>query len=249
MSAMYRNAEGVEGQPARFVVRVANRSTGEVLELDSLLARVRRLRSRVCAWANYIRLAGLSKLSMKMVTLTYAPGEDGSGQWREGHISEFIRKVRRHCGSKLAAYAWVAELQDRGEVHYHCLLVVKPGCSLPYPDQAGWWPHGMSRIETARSPGYVVKYSQKSDPEGVFPKGLRLYCVWVSKEFRGPEYESVFRVTALPGWLRPEALKSEDWPKRAAGGGWWLKLLGLAAVIVSPYVLLSVAAVARAGPG
>lgn len=249
MTTLYRNAEGAEGQSGRFVVRVANQATGEILELDSQLARVRRLRSRVCAWANYVRLVGLSKLTMKMVTLTYAPGEDGAGQWREGHISEFIRKVRRHCGSKLAAYAWVAELQERGEVHYHCLLVVRSGCSLPYPDKAGWWPHGMSRIETARSPGYVVKYTQKAEDDAIFPKGLRLYCVWISKEFRTADYEALFRVTVLPGWLRPEALKSEEWPKRASGGGWWVNLFGVAAVIVSPWVLLSVSALARAAPG
>jgi len=228
----------------RYQVRVASKISGEMLELDSQLARVRRLRGRVCAWANYIRLSGLAQHQMKMITLTYAPGPDGFSEWREGHISQFISKVRKHCKADLAAYAWVAELQERGEVHYHVLLIVKRGgVALPYPDKAGWWPHGFSRIETARSPGYVVKYASKSDDDDVFPKGLRLYGVWVAPEHRNSEYDEVLRSQVLPAWLRPEALKSEAWPKRAVGGGWWLKLFGLSAVIVSPWVLVAVSAV------
>lgn len=234
------------GQAGRRVVRVANRYTGEVMEIDSQLARVRRLRFRVARWADYIRHVGLSKWTMKMVTLTYA---DVDG-WRPNHISDFMGHVRRHCGKNLGAYAWVSELQERGAVHYHILLIVKPGQSLPYPDNAGWWSHGYSRIETAHSPGYVVKYSSKGVSEDqIFPKGLRLYSVWVGKSHRDEQYEDLFRVSALPGWLRPHAIESEEFPKRSPGGGWFVKLFGLSAVIVSPFVLVSVSRLIQSSPG
>jgi hypothetical protein len=234
---------------SRFTVRLASKETGETVEFDSQLMRVARMRSRVCAWASYCRhLQFDHKGLMKMVTLTYAASPDGVSAWRPHHISDFISKVRKHCGRSLWAYAWVAELQDRGEVHYHVLIVVQPGLSIPFPDKAGWWRHGMSRIETAHSPGYVVKYSQKALDEGIYPAGLHLFAVWVRKDLRDQFYNSFIRVKALPGWLHDKALESEDWPQRAEGGGWWVKLFGLAALIASPYVLLGFSKViARSG--
>jgi hypothetical protein len=160
-------------------------------------------------------------------------------------VSEFIACVRKYCKHGLLAYAWVSELQERGEVHYHILLIVQPGISLPYPDRAGWWPHGMSRIETAHSPGYVVKYSQKALDEGVYPAGLHLFAVWVRKDLRDDQYDRFVRVKSLPTWLHEKALESDQWPKRAPGGGWRLASLGVAVVLASPYILLGFSKVIR----
>lgn len=207
------------------------------------------MRDRVRAWASYCSAVGLANLQMKMVTLTYAAGDDGLSKWRPQHISEFMRKVRRHCGSKLLAYAWVAELQERGEVHYHVLLVVDQGTHLPYPDKAGWWVHGMSRIEVARSVGYVVKYSQKGLEDGrEFPSGLRLFAVWVVKEARNELYPQWVRVKSLPAWLRPQAIESELWPCRVIGGGWRVQRGGAASVVSSPYSFLGCFRLPPVGP-
>jgi hypothetical protein len=230
-----------------------NKHTGQVLEIDTALARVQRLRLRVGSWATFMRSFAMKGCQMKMITLTYAPGAAGPAgefvsQWRPTHITQFISKVKKHCGSKLRGYAWVAELQDRGEVHYHVLLVVRSGSSLPYPDKAGWWVHGMSRIEIAHSPGYVVKYAQKADEDTFFPKGLRLYSVWVAKDLRGLEYDKSLHATALPAWLRINVPFYEAWPKPKLGGGWIIKLLGMGAVVMSsPYIFVTVAYLARPG--
>lgn len=197
------------------------------------------MQDRVRAWASYCTSAGLGGFQQKMITLTYAPGADGQSQWRAQHIRQFMSKVRRHCGSALLAYAWVSELQDRGEVHYHVLLIVDQGTHLPYPDEAGWWVHGMSRIDNARSLGYVVKYSQKGlDREATYPAGLRLFAVWVVKDARNEWYEPWVRIKSLPSWLRSQAIESEVWPKRAIGGGWHVVSAGVVSLVASPYQFL-----------
>lgn len=219
--------------------RLVSRSTGEIVEIDSLQARVSRMQERVRAWASYCTSAGLGGFQQKMITLTYAAAPDGQSQWRPQHIREFMGKVRRHCGSRLLAYAWVAELQERGEVHYHVLLILDQGAHLPYPDRAGWWVHGMSRIEVARSLGYVVKYAQKGlTGSQSFPAGLRLFAVWVVKAARTELYNQWVRVKSLPSWLRPQAIVSDLWPKRALGGGWHVVAAGVRSLVASPYQFL-----------
>lgn len=108
-----------------------------------------------------------------MLTLTYR----WTFGWRPRHINEMLA----HCRKWLARrgwplrYVWVAELQARGAVHYHIVIWLPRGLTLPKPDKQGWWPHGSTRIEWARKPvGYLTKYATKGfDTE--FPKGLRLH--------------------------------------------------------------------------
>jgi hypothetical protein len=224
-------------------VRLKNVHTGEFIEVDQRLARVQRLRSRLAAWCDYSRHGLLKGCVMKMVTLTYAElkGPDGRpvGAWRPDHISAFIGRVRRELGDALRAYAWVAELQQRGEVHYHCLLVMRKDAWLSTPDKSGLWPHGSTRVEVARSPAYVMKYAQKVRHDMAFPRGLRLYGVWVAKEWRGELYDRILREKALPAWLRPMSRESETWPRRVSGGGWSVVMAGIAAVAVAPWVMVA----------
>lgn len=109
-----------------------------------------------------------------MVTLTYADALS----WDAGHISAFLKAVRhylRRRGERLR-YVWVAELQTRGAMHYHVLLWLPKGVTLPKPDKRGWWDHGSTRIEWARrAVGYLAKYASKGETEqGDFPKGARI---------------------------------------------------------------------------
>lgn len=110
-----------------------------------------------------------------MVTLTYRPGEN----WRGRHVAEFLntaRKFTNRAGHDFR-YVWVAEMQERGAVHYHILVWMPVGFRLPKPDDRGWWPYGATKIEWARKcVGYLAKYASKGQEEGApqFPKGIRI---------------------------------------------------------------------------
>lgn len=201
-----------------WAVSAVNSATGEIVQIDPGVARLGRMRKRVTAWAKAVeelwRSGGVVPV---MVTLTYRPGVE----WRAGDIRDFMIWARRVMGCGLLAAAWVAELQARGAVHYHVLLVCRRGRLFPKPDRAGGWCHGFSKVERARKPWYLVKYSQKGG--GVeFPKGLRLFSVTVGQEAIGEAALWEFRRSVLPKWLC-EAIEGEQGgglPKRAQGGGW-----------------------------
>jgi hypothetical protein len=155
-----------------------------------------------------------------MVTLTYA---DVDG-WSPRHISEFSKRVREWARRQgvVVPYLWVAELQKRGAVHYHVLLWMPKGLTLPKPDKRGWWVHGMTRTERARNPvGYLAKYASKGDAEGVFPKGLRL------SGFGGiaPATRQERAWWMLPLYLRESSTVWEAF-RRRPGGGWLSKATG-----------------------
>lgn len=203
-------------------MKVRNKLTGETAEFSPWRARLRRTQRRVKAWAEVIQpyLDRVQDYRLVMITLTYKE-VDG---WEVGHIREFMLRIRKELRGALLAYAWVAELQKRGAVHYHVLVLVKKGVSIPEPDTAGWWVHGMTRIETARSPFYVLTYTGKEYQKmGYFPKGLRMFAVWISPEAVPAVTRWFFRLSALPGWLVEElrgiGIVGAKF-KRVPGGGW-----------------------------
>jgi hypothetical protein len=108
-----------------------------------------------------------------MVTLTYRPGE----VWNPRHISETLaaaRKWHNRLGQKMR-YVWVAEMQERGAVHYHVIFWMQVGYKLPLFDRRGWWPYGKTNAEWARNGvGYVAKYASKGADGPAFPKGIRI---------------------------------------------------------------------------
>ena len=203
-----------------------NLKTGEVIEFDKKKARLSRMRKRVFAWANtiseYLPAHGLGLKHRKvMITLTYAQVDD----WRPNHIRDYIKELRRRLADNFIAYAWVGELQERGAVHYHIELIVKKGTRIPMPDKSGMWKHGSSRIETARTVFYICSYLKKAyQKEGDFPKGLRMFSVWISPQAVTTFSRWLFRLSSLPKWLSEqilgkEELKEKSWYRRP-GGGW-----------------------------
>lgn len=199
-----------------------NRS-GDVFPIDPRAARMARLRRRVAAWSETLRawrdLRGVETV-LKMATLTYAPGIE----WRPNHIREFMYRVRGHLGARLVGYCWVSELQARGAVHYHVMLCHTKGRGIPQPDKAGWWKHGSTRIEKARSEFYALKYTQKGGHEGIdYPTGARLFACWLQAdcEITGKEYRA-FRLAVHPKWLRDFVGDNVGWRdvRRWSGGGW-----------------------------
>lgn len=150
--------------------------------VDRPLSRLRKMRHGILTAAR-LHGEGCVRHGMRyraaMATLTYAPGS----HWRGRHLSEYIHACRQYCkraGVKTLRYAWVAEMQARGVIHYHVMFwlpyVMGRPFKLPKPD-AGYWPHGMSEIAWARkAAGYLAKYTSKGQDVGdpAFPKGVRI---------------------------------------------------------------------------
>ena len=100
--------------------------------------------------------------------------------------------------------------------HYHPLIWLPKGLTLPKPDKQGWWPHGSTRIEYARNPiGYIAKYASKgTDSEFSFPPGARIHG---SGGLSGSGLlES--RWLKLPAWAREHSQPSDKLRRRIGGG-------------------------------
>ncbi|MDR3323748.1 MAG: excisionase family DNA-binding protein [Zoogloeaceae bacterium] len=160
-----------------------------------------------------------------MLTMTYAE----EGAWDVRHISGCIQNIRQWLKRRAIAfrYVWVQELTKASRPHYHIVVWLPWGRPLPRLDQAGWWPHGSTRMEWARcAVGYVSKYVSKGQEGAKLPKGARMYGVGGLKD----EALQEARWWALPGWLRKrteEALAEPNpapWQGhqfcRCPGGGW-----------------------------
>jgi hypothetical protein len=201
-------------------MKIRHKINGTEAVFSPRAARVRRCQKRVKAWAEVIEpVKERIDTRLVMLTLTYRNIED----WAPGQVRSFMLTVKKQLDEKLLAYAWVAELQKRGAVHYHVLLLVKKGTDIPKPDDSGWWEHGLTRIETARSPFYVLTYTGKEYQKvGIFPKGLRMFAVWISPKVVSSVTRWLFRLSAVPAWL-VEAVKGDIVGasfKRVIGGGW-----------------------------
>jgi hypothetical protein len=110
-----------------------------------------------------------------MLTLTYRDDI----RWVAKQISALLTIIRNYaarCGFK-ARYVWCLELTKRGRPHYHVLVWLPKGRTLPKPDKQGWWQHGLTKIEWARNAvGYLAKYASKGDDYCLktIPSGARL---------------------------------------------------------------------------
>lgn len=175
------------------------------------------MRQSVLTAARLLRDAprrGSFRTKWAMLTLTYA-AVDGWDAKDVTRLLAAIREYLRRRGHPLR-YVWVLELQKRGAPHYHLLLELPKGLTLPKPDKRGWWPHGYTKIEWARHPvGYLAKYASKGQGLHTFPRGARIsgaggLCPAMRREKRW--------------WLSPsyvrEAFGAEGNPFRRPGGGW-----------------------------
>lgn len=179
-----------------------------LVALDPWSLATRRIKGLKCA----VWLAGkLHELNACMaapgvcwfVTLTYVGVDD----WRPQHISGAIRRFRKWCRREAAGcrYVWVAELQQRGAVHYHLLAWLPPGLKMPHWDldrgRGTWWPHGMTNTQPAVAGiGYLMKYLSKLGEFHRFPKNLRLYGIGGLPEFA----RAIRSWHSLPEWVKRE---------------------------------------------
>ena len=191
----------------------------DAFELDREGRRLAQLRCAVGSAARLhdVSLPGHRPLRAWMVTLTYR----GLHDWSPDHMTEAMHRLRGWCNRQgfRARYTWVAELQQRGAVHYHAVVWLPPGVRCPAFDSRGWWPHGMTnRMCVRRSAvGYLMKYLSKGTDvsAGTFPKGARIYGVGgLDRTARRTR-----RWLRLPSFVRGNSSIHDTWD-RALGGGW-----------------------------
>lgn len=192
----------------------------DTLTIDKLQSRCTRLRQNLGVAAKLLSNQG--PRAAWMVTLTY---KDANG-WQPHHVRDCLRLVRlwaSRAGWKLR-YIWVMETQDRksgpqlGQIapHYHLVLWVPHGVSLPHFDRKGWWTHGMTNSKEAVSPiRYVMKYASKFDSVHSFPVGARCYGVGGLTD----SGNKIRRWLNLPSFVKGNSSINCKW-SRAAGGGW-----------------------------
>lgn len=167
---------------------VPSQWASNTITIDRAQARVTRLRKGVGVGAKCLHNAGPIGQSMYMLTLTY---RGTNAQWCPKHISEYMHAMRTwyygRTGSRKLRYTWVAELQERGVIHYHVVVWLEKGMRPPKPDhmwklrgeyQPPMWRHGMSNRVQAHAPiAYLMKYLSKIKQKNVgsFPHGARIF--------------------------------------------------------------------------
>jgi len=114
-------------------------------------------------------------------------------------------------------YVWVQEFCKKdARPHYHMLVWLPLGVTLPYPDKRGWWPQGLTRREWARNAvGYIAKYASKGDSLAQPAKGARMHGNG------GLTGEALFeqRWWKLPTWLRGRVEPSDRVRRAPTGSG------------------------------
>lgn len=190
--------------------------------------RIYRAWRRVNAWARAIaEVRGREGAAVRLVgvTLTYHYGED----WKALAISDFMGKIKKMCGKGLLAYVWVSEIQLRGAIHYHIVLLVRRGTKIEYPDKAGLWNNGSTKVETIKSPFYLIKYVGKGRQKtGEYPKGARVCGAFIRKGLLGDKELADYKWDCQAQYARvvrdevliPMGLCSEtDGPTKVRGRG------------------------------
>lgn len=195
------------------------RAVLKATESDQYRARLGRMRRSVGFSARAIQASALAARGFRpdyavMVTLTYR----ADAPWSPKHVAKFL-DAARHYQARLGRslrYVWVGELQQRGALHYHVVIWLPHGETLPKPDKRGWWPHGSTRIEAARDAvPYLLKYLSKGTEMSQLPKGARMHgSGGVEHALRRAR-----RWLAYPAWIKARADITDDW-RPARGGGW-----------------------------
>lgn len=202
------------------------------ITIDPKASRVTRLRKGLGIAAKQLHNQGDKNQTIWMLTLTY---KGDNRQWRPEHISRYLDALRKwhyaRTGSKTVRYAWVAELQQRGVIHYHVIVWLGGGLTPPKPDQSWhsldrkgvkqWhppmWSHGMSnRLRSTAPVAYLMKYASKIESKniGSFPHGARIHgCGGMD-----PTGRSIRRWVLWPAYVQGNASISDSFRPSPGGG-------------------------------
>jgi hypothetical protein len=190
-------------------------SAGRLIRVDREATRLKRLKFSVLTAAR-LHVQERARWKVAMLTLTYRPDVN----WSPGQVSDVVRHIRQYLKRRRIEmrFVWVQEFTKKGRPHYHMLLWLPLGITLPKPDKRGWWPFGWTRIEWARDAvGYIAKYASKGDSLALPAKGARMHGNG------GLSGEALLeqRWWKLPTWLRSDVEPSDRVrraPPRSGGG-------------------------------
>lgn len=183
------------------------------IQVDPEATRLKRLRSTVLTAAR-LHVQEKARWKVAMLTLTYRPDVD----WASGQISTVVRHIRQWLARKghEMRFVWVQEFTKKGKPHYHLLLWLPLGLTIPKPDKQRWWPWGMTKIEWARNAvGYIAKYASKGDSLHKPSKGARMHG---NGGLTGNALLEQ-RWWKLPVWLRESVEPSDRVRRRPTGTG------------------------------
>lgn len=197
------------------------------LVLDAERVRLNRARNKVMAQAGMIQgrlSASRRRWRVAFLTLTYRDEDE----FDASQISLFIKRVRqwsKRRGFDLP-YIWVLERgETNARLHYHVVVWLPSGVSMPKPDKQGWWVWGMTRIEWARSKaaavGYLAKYAAKCS-RADFPSGARIHGAGGLTALE----RCKLAWGSAPAWVRDHWPSWESVPRPAKGGGWVSRVTG-----------------------
>lgn len=207
-------ADGGEGAAGLVSSQTTGTSAQGPLRVDREAGRLKRLRSSVLTAAR-LHVQEKSRWRVLMLTLTYA---DPRG-WRPEQISDLVRHIRQYLRRKGVElrYVWVQEFCKKdARPHYHMLIWLPLGLTLPKPDKRGWWREGFTQIAWAKNPvGYVAKYASKGDSLAQPAKGARMHG---NGGLTGQALLEQ-RWWKLPVWLRGDVEPSDRVRRAPPGSG------------------------------
>ncbi len=205
----------------------------------------------------------LKKYRPKFITLTFA----GIGEsWKaDSAIQKFLNALRtwaKRRGVEVMPYFWASEVQGRGALHYHILILGAPFLSKKL--LASWWAHGFLDIRQVDDMGrafkYLAKYLWKAgkvleneqvlydDDVAALPAWWFLFSVFHKRRYGFSKWFTSSPYERLPRWLKSDVddlgLTSTQVLKarRQEGGGWFVALAlegGVTELVISsPYKVL-----------
>jgi hypothetical protein len=153
------------------------------------------------------------------LTLTYAPGQD----YDPRQISEALKRARQWVDRRgyPFRYVWRFEFGSlKGRPHYHMIVWLPRGVTMPKWDKQGWWPHGMTNAVWARNPvGYMAKYASKDAAaagDDFDVGGAR----WWGTGGLSRDARLRFRFRTCPSWLH-KVSSCEEGDDIQRVRGWW----------------------------
>lgn len=168
----------------------------------------------------------------KFITLTF---QDVNESWRaEKAIQKFLNAMRtwaKRQGVELLAYFWTGEVQERGALHYHILVLGLP--FIRKEQIAAWWKFGFVDVravdDTGRAFKYLAKYLWKwgksaGEPD-TLPDWWFLFTPFHKRRYGFSKWFAFPPAERLPSWLKKGfqetgLLEHLQKASRAEGGGW-----------------------------
>jgi hypothetical protein len=193
------------GSRAAGLVSLSTSSTDHVGEwtVSRSDLRMRRVRSGVLRCAEAVQgdlQSNGVRYRTALITTTYRPGVE----WEPKHLTRALYAMKAWVRRRGGWVRYVARLEftAAGVPHYHVMVWLPPGLTMPLWDKRGWWAHGMTNAKWARRPvGYLAKYAAKAAD---WPPGTRntVGARWFCAGGLTGALRLAVRWACAPGWVK-----------------------------------------------